>query len=80
MILMVDLNYILEKLIAVRDKFFKESVNLRKGSIAIFSQIRTVSKQRISEPIKSYHSLAKYKLNPDTIQVLDNRIVTNYLS
>lgn len=65
---------------AARDKFLKESINLRKGTVAIFSQIRTVSKQRISEPIKSYHSLAKYKINYDTILALDNCIITNYLS
>lgn len=67
------------KLINLRDKFNKESTNLRKGSVAIFSQIRTVSKQRISEPIKSYHSLAKYKLDEKTISALDECIKKSYL-
>lgn len=58
----------------------KELDNLKKGSIAIVSQIRTISKLRIYEPIKSYHSLSKFELDSDKLKDIDKMIKKLFIS
>lgn len=60
-------------------RYEKELRNLQKGSIAIVSQIRTVSKMRIFEPIKSYHSLRKFELDKKKLNDIDNMIKTLFI-
>lgn len=52
----------------------KELANLMKGSVAIVSQIRTISKIRIYEPTKSYHSLSSFILDECHLNTIDNMI------
>jgi len=57
----------------------KELNNLKKGSVAIVSQIRTISKMRIYEPIKAYHSLSNFILSTDKLNEIDNMIKKLFL-
>jgi len=62
-----------------RDRYIKELNNLKKGSVAIVSQIRTISKMRIYEPIKAYHSLSNFILSTDKLNEIDNMIKKLFL-
>lgn len=57
-----------------KSNYEKDLMNLKKGSVAIVSQIRTISKMRIFEPIKSYHSLSTFELHPDKLKRIDEMI------
>lgn len=54
-----------------KQKATKELDNLKKGSVAIVSQVRTISKLRIYEPIKSFHSLSKFVLASEKLEAID---------
>jgi len=62
-----------------KNKYQKELNNLKKGSVAIVSQIRTISKMRIYEPLKSYHSLSKFVLSNDKLKEIDDMIKNLFL-
>lgn len=56
----------------------KELKNLNKGSVALVAQIRTISKLRIYEPTKSYHSLAKFILDDDNMKKVEDALINLY--
>lgn len=58
----------------------KELKNLHKGSVAIISQIRTISKLRIYEPIKTYHSLSRFVLDNENMKKIDTKIIELYIN
>lgn len=58
--------------------YSKELKNLQKGSVALVSQIRTISKLRIYEPTKSYHSLSKFVLDNENMKKVENAILKLY--
>lgn len=60
------------------NNFNKELKNLQKGSVALISQIRTISKLRIYEPVKSYHSLTKFILDDKNMEKVENAILKLY--
>jgi len=72
-----DIDY--TKLMSKKKYYEKDLSNLKKGSVAIVSQIRTVSKMRIFEPTKSYHSLSNFVLKEEIISKIDNMIKTLFL-
>ncbi|HFD2031569.1 TPA: type II toxin-antitoxin system PemK/MazF family toxin [Clostridium perfringens] len=57
----------------------KELKKLNKGSIAIVSQIRTISKMRIYEPINSYQSLSKFVLDDDNMKKVEDLFLKLYI-
>lgn len=59
--------------------YAKELSNLKKGSVAIVSQIRTISKMRIYEPLKTYHSLSNFILGADKLSEIDIMIKKLFL-
>lgn len=60
------------------DRCNKELENLNKGTIAIVSQIRTISKLRIYEPTKTFHSLSKFVLDSDNMKKIDDALKNLY--
>ena len=56
----------------------KELKNLQKGSVALVAQIRTISKLRIYEPTKSYHSLTKFILDDENMKKGEDAILKLY--
>ena len=72
-----DQNYI--KYTKRKSRHEKELINLQKGSVAIVSQIRTVSKMRIYEPIKAYHSLGNFELDKDKLNQIDTMIKSLFI-
>lgn len=56
----------------------KELENLNKGTIAIVSQIRTISKLRIYEPTKTFHPLSKFVLDSDNMKKIDDALKNLY--
>lgn len=56
------------------NKYEKEYVNLKRGTVAIASQIRTISKMRICEPLRSYHSLSGFKISQEKMAEIDDII------
>lgn len=66
----------LEKII---NRCTKELENLNKGTVAIVSQIRTISKLRIYEPTKSFHSLSKFVLDSENMNKIDIAIKELFL-
>lgn len=59
-------------------RYTKELRNLNKGTIAIVSQIRTISKLRIYEPTKGFHALSKFVLDSDNMKKIDNALKNLY--
>lgn len=57
----------------------KELENLSKGTVAIVSQIKTISKLRIYEPTKAFHSLSKFVLDTENMNKIDTAIKQLYL-
>ncbi|MBI6006009.1 type II toxin-antitoxin system PemK/MazF family toxin [Clostridium perfringens] len=62
-----------------KDFLLKELKKLNKGSIAIVSQIRTISKMRIYEPINSYQSLSKFVLDDYNMKKVEDLFLNLYI-
>lgn len=67
------------KTIRQKNNNIRELKNLNKGSVAIVSQIRTISKMRIYEPLQSYHSLSKFVLDDDNMKEIEKLISKLYI-
>ena len=55
-------------------KVEKEIAKMKKGSIALISQITTISKQRIYDPKTSTDILANLRVSNTTLDLIDNKI------
>lgn len=55
-------------------KVEKEIAKMKKGSIALISQITTISKQRIYDPKTSTDILANLRVSNITLNLIDNKI------
>jgi len=51
-----------------------EITRMKEGSVALTSQITTISKVRIYDPQRATHSLAGIKLEPATLGIIDEKI------
>lgn len=67
------------KTIRQKNNNIRELKNLNKGSVAIVSQIRTISKMRVYEPLQSYHSLSKFVLDDDNMKEIEKLISKLYI-
>lgn len=55
-------------------KVEKEISKMKKGSIALVSQITTISKQRICDPKTSSDILANLRVSDNTLDLIDSKI------
>lgn len=55
-----------------------EVLKMKRGSIAIVSQIRTISKMRIYDPKTNYDILSNVKLSNEKLDLIDSEILRNY--
>ena len=55
-------------------KVEKEILKMKKGSIALVSQITTISKQRIYDPKTSSDILANLRVSNNTLDLIDAKI------
>ena len=55
-------------------KVEKEILKMKKGSIALVSQITTISKQRIYDPKTSSDILANLRVSDNTLDLIDSKI------
>lgn len=55
-------------------KVEKEISKMKKGSIALISQITTISKQRIYAPKTSSDILANLRVSNETLDLIDKKI------
>ena len=60
-------------------KVEKEISKMKKGSIALVSQITTISKQRIYDPKTSSDILANLRVSNNTLDLLDSKIKELFL-
>lgn len=60
-------------------KVEKEIEKMKKGSIALVSQITTISKQRIYDPKTSSDILANLRVSKKTLDLVDSKIRELYL-
>ena len=60
-------------------KYERELRNLEGGTVAVASQVRTISKMRICEPTKSYHSLTGFQLPPEKMVQIEELICRLFL-
>lgn len=60
-------------------KVEKEIVKMKKGSIALISQITTISKQRIYDPKTSSDILANLRVSNNTLDLIDSKIKELFL-
>ena len=60
-------------------KVEKEIAKMKKGSIALISQITTISKQRIYDPKTSSDILANLKVSNNTLDLIDAKIKELFL-
>ena len=60
-------------------KVENEISKMKKGSIALISQITTISKQRIYDPKTNSDILAKLKVSSNTLDLIDNKIKKLFL-
>ena len=52
---------------------------MKKGSVALVSQITTISKQRIYDPKTNSDVLAKLKVSGNTLDLIDEKIKELFL-
>lgn len=77
----IFLNKEIEKLkfdIDLRDRMRIEISNMKRGSIALVGQIRTISKIRIYNPKTNLDTLSKVKLSSEKLDLLDQEILHNF--
>lgn len=55
-----------------------EILNMKRGSIALVGQIRTISKIRIYNPKTNLDTLSKIKLSNEKLDLLDKEIMRNF--
>lgn len=60
-------------------KVEKEIIKMKKGSIALVSQITTISKQRIYDPKTSTDILANLRVSNNTLNLIDSKIKELFL-
>ena len=60
-------------------KVEKEIAKMKKGSIALISQITTISKQRIYDPKTSSDILANLRVSDNTLDLMDAKIKELFL-
>ena len=60
-------------------KVEKEISKMKKGSVALVSQITTISKQRIYDPKTNSDILSKLKVSKNTLDLIDNKIKKLFL-
>ncbi len=60
-------------------KVEKEIAKMKKGSIALISQITTISKQRIYDPKTSSDILSNLRVSNNTLDVIDTKIKELFL-
>lgn len=60
-------------------KVEKEISKMKKGSIALVSQITTISKQRIYDPKTSSDILANLRVSNNTLDLIDSKIKELFL-
>lgn len=56
-----------------------ELLTMKKGSVALISQITTISKLRIYNPLRNDDILGKVKLSDENLNKIDNHILKYYL-
>jgi nitrogen-specific signal transduction histidine kinase len=56
------------------DNVRNEAIRMKEGSVALISQITTISKIRIYDPEYATHCLAGIKLEPSTLSMIDEKI------
>lgn len=59
-------------------KMQSEVLHLKHGSIALVSQITTISKIRIYNPLNKQDLLSSIKLTPDHMDMIDKKVVELY--
>lgn len=65
--------------LAFLQKMDAEMSKMKKGSIALVSQITTISKQRIYDPKKSHDILADLRLSDESLDLINNKIKQLYV-
>ena len=70
---------ILSQEIELLKKFEKEVTKMKKGSIALVSQITTISKQRIYDPKTSSDILSNLRVSNNTLDLIDSKIKELFL-
>ena len=60
-------------------KVEKEILKMKKGSVALISQISTISKQRTYNPKTSSDILANLRVSNDTLDLIDSKIKELYI-
>ena len=78
---LIFLNKEIKKLkseIDLRDRMKIEIFNMKRGSIALVGQIRTISKIRIYNPKTNLDTLSKVKLSNEKLDLLDQEILHNF--
>lgn len=65
--------------LAFIQKMDSEMSKMKKGSIALVSQITTISKQRIYDPKKSHDILAGLRLSDESLDLINNKIKQLYV-
>jgi mRNA-degrading endonuclease toxin of MazEF toxin-antitoxin module len=69
--------------IALSKRIEKEILKMKKGSIALVNQIRTISKMRISDPKRNKDVLSGIRISDEKLDLIDREIIesfTNYSS
>ena len=69
-----------EKLIEQANSWMEEISQLSSGSVAKVDQITTVSKMRISQPLKKTHPLYGVRLSAEDLDKIDAQLMKLYFS
>lgn len=69
---------IAEKELDLLDRMKKEVLKMKTGSIALVSQIRTISKIRIYDPKTNFDILSNIKLSNEKLDLIDKEILHNF--
>lgn len=67
-----------KKLIEQVKSWFEEIEHMKPGSVAMVDQITTISKMRISQPLKKTHPLYGIRLSTDDMDKIDERLKKLY--
>ncbi len=60
------------------DRIWNELSKLKKGSIAVVGQVKTISKMRVKSPTSTSDVLYGIKLSSENMQAIDDKIIEIY--
>lgn len=66
------------KLLAQAKMWSEEMEHMKEGSVALIGQITTISKMRITAPLKKTHPLYGTILTPEDLYKIDNKLLERY--